>query len=92
MGRIVKDLLGQYAMENGRLNNETIRLILETKDVKSLMNKTISCLPLYYDSKQRFLEAATVEEEYELLVEFLQDESEISRIKKELQEQVKQKI
>ncbi len=92
MCRIIKDLLGQYAIENGRLNKEAIRIILQLRKIHKLMIQTISCLPLYYESKQRFLEASTVEEEYELLVGFLQNEAEISRIKKELQEKVKEKV
>lgn len=92
MCRVIRDLLGQYAMENTRLNKETIGVILRLRNIYSLMNKTISCLPLYYDSKQRFLEAETVEGEYELLVGFLKNEAEISKIKKELQEKVKQKV
>ena len=92
MCRIVKELLGQYAMENARLNKDTIKVILKVRDIRSLMNKTLSCLPVYYDSKQRFLEADTIEEEYEILVALLQNEAEISRIKRELQDKVKQRV
>lgn len=91
MCRVVKELLGEYA-QNTRLNKDTIGVILSLRSVSSLMNKTISCLPVYYESKQRFLEASTIGEEYEILVELLQNESEISKIKKELQEKVKQRV
>lgn len=91
MCRVVKEMFGEYA-QNTRLNKDTIGAILRLRSVSSLMNKTISCLPVYYESKQRFLEASTIEEEYELLVELLQNESEINQIKKELQEKVKQKV
>lgn len=91
MCRVVKELLGEYA-QNTRLNKDTIGVILSLRSVSSLMNKTISCLPVYYESKQRFLEASTIGEEYEILVELLQNESEISKIKKEIQEKVKQRV
>ena len=91
MCRVIKDLLGEYA-QNTRLNKDTVGAMLRLKSISSLMNKTISCLPVYYENKQRFLEADTIEAEYELLVELLQNESEISRIKKELQEKVKQRV
>lgn len=91
MCRVVKELLGEYA-QNTRLNKDTIGVILSLRSASSLMNKTISCLPVYYESKQRFLEASTIREEYEILVELLQNESEISKIRKELQEKVKQRV
>lgn len=91
MCRVIKELLSEYA-QNTRLNKDTIGAILRLRSISSLMNKTVSCLPVYYESKQRFLEASTIEEEYEILTELLQNESEISRIKKELQEKVKQRV
>ncbi len=91
MCRVIKELLSEYA-QNTRLNKDTIGVILRLRSISSLMNKTVSCLPVYYESKQRFLEASTIEEEYEILTELLQNESEISRIKKELQEKVKQRV
>ncbi len=91
MCRVIKELLSEYA-QNTRLNKDTIGVILRLRSISCLMNKTVSCLPVYYESKQRFLEASTIEEEYEILTELLQNESEISRIKKELQEKVKQRV
>ncbi len=91
MCRVIKELLSEYA-QNTRLNKDTIGVILRLRSISSLMNKTVSCLPVNYESKQRFLEASTIEEEYEILTELLQNESEISRIKKELQEKVKQRV
>lgn len=92
MCRIIKDLIGQYVLENPKLNKEAIRAIIQMKDIKKLMEQAVGCIPLYYDNKQRFLEADTIEEQYELLTGFLSDEVHISRIKKDFQEKVKEKV
>ncbi len=92
MCRVIKELLGQYVFENPKLNKDAVRNIIQTRDVKSLMEQTINCIPLYYDSKQQFLEADTVREQYRLLTEFLSDEIHISRIRKDFQEKVKEKV
>ncbi len=60
MCRVIKELLSEYA-QNTRLNKDTIGVILRLRSISSLMNKTVSCLPVYYESKQRFLEASTIE-------------------------------
>ncbi len=92
MCRIVKDLVGLYVLENPKLNKETIRTIIQLKDLQSVMEQTINCIPLYYKEKQQFLEAKSIVEEYELLTKYLNDEIEISKIKKDFQNKVKEKV
>lgn len=92
MSRVIKDLLGQYAMENSRINKETVKTIIQMRRLNQIMNQTISCLPVYFESKQRYLEADTTVKKYELLVEYLKKETDISHIKKELQEKIKERV
>lgn len=92
MCRIIKDLIGRYVLENPKLNKETIKAIIQLDDLQSIMEQTINCIPLYFEAKQRFLEAKSIVEEYELLTQYLSNEIEVSKIKKDFQEKVKEKL
>lgn len=90
--RVIKELLGQYAAENSKLNREAVRSIMLIDDAEKLMLQTIGCLPISYVKKQEFLEADSCMEQYELLSGYLADEINILQIKKELQEKVRNKV
>lgn len=49
-------------------------------------------MPLSYQNKQRLLEASTLQERYEVLMELLMKETDIMRIKNELQRKVKERV
>lgn len=92
MSRVLKDLIGTYVMENPKLNRDVIKNILQINDMQKLMEQTACCIPLYYESKQKFLEAETVEQQFALLTEYLSEEIQIRRIKKDFQDKVKEKV
>lgn len=56
------------------------------------MDLIVNNLPVYYEEKQKYLEAVTIEERYEVLMELLLSEINIISIKKDFQEKVKQRV
>lgn len=92
MARVVKDLIGKYVFANPRINKEAIKTIIQIKDIKELMEQTVSCLPLYYKEKQKFIEFETILEQFEFLTMVLANEVQISKIKRDFQEKVKGKV
>lgn len=92
MLRVVKELLVRYSAVNTKINRETVKLLTETKDLGWLLDQVANDIPLPFEKKQKLLEAADLTERYEEVVYTLNNETEVSRIRKEFQEEVKKKI
>ena len=71
------------------MNKDMERQILEETDLEKLMSQVLINLPLFYDDKQRLLEAVNLSERYEQLCLLMNKEIEIMRFKRELQQKVK---
>ena len=71
-----------------------LRAVQETyrRYADKLMDLIVNNLPVYYEEKQKYLEAVTIEERYEVLMELLLSEINIISIKKDFQEKVKQRV
>lgn len=92
MLRIIRDLLLRYSAGNVKLNKETVKILLESQDLSFLLDQIANNMPISYDKKQQLLEAAELTERYEAVAVMLNNEIEISRIRREFQEEVKKKI
>ena len=92
MLRAVQDTYRRYAALNPKAGKEFLHQVSETKDADKLMDLIINNLPVYYEEKQKYLEAVTIEERYEVLMELLLSEINIISIKKDFQEKVKQRV
>ena len=66
--------------------------MLDIRDLEKLVDQIAINLPLYYEDKQRLLEAVELEERYETLCVIIANELEIMRIKNQLQQKVKEQI
>ena len=71
------------------MNKDMERQILEETDLEKLMSQVLINLPLFYDDKQRLLEAVNLSERYEQLCLLMNKEIESMRFKRELQQKVK---
>ncbi|MEQ2471451.1 endopeptidase La [Laedolimicola intestinihominis] len=89
MVRNLAEIFSFYCQENGKMNKDMERQILEETDLEKLMSQVLINLPLFYDDKQRLLEAVNLSERYEQLCLLMNKEIEIMRFKKELQQKVK---
>lgn len=92
MTRALKDIFAGYCMENPKVGKELSLQLLELNDLEKLVDQIAINLPLYYEDKQRLLEAVELEERYETLCVIIANELEIMRIKNQLQQKVKEQI
>nr|WP_243238067.1 endopeptidase La [Roseburia zhanii] len=92
MLRAVQETYRRYAALNPKAGKEFLHQVSETKDADKLMDLIVNNLPVYYEEKQKYLEAVTIEERYEVLMELLLSEINIISIKKDFQEKVKQRV
>lgn len=90
--RSLTETFSLYCRENGKISKELERQIVGIEDLTKLMSQLIIHLPLYYQDKQKFLEAVTLTERYELLCILMNKEIEVIRVKRELQEKVKARV
>ena len=89
MVRNLAEIFSFYCQENGKMNKDMERQILEETDLEKLMSQVLINLPLFYDDKQRLLEAVNLSERYKQLCLLMNKEIEIMRFKRELQQKVK---
>jgi ATP-dependent Lon protease len=92
MVRVLHDIIEKYGADNRKFSKELILQLLNIKDLDRLLDQIGISIPLYYEDKQKFLEAVTKLEKYDFLAKTLTDEIEILQIKKDLQEKIKAKV
>jgi len=92
MIRAIREVYGKYAVLNPKLGRDFLRQITEIKDAGKLMDLIANQMPVYYEEKQVYLEAATLEERYTALMEMILREINITSIKNEFQAKVKEQV
>lgn len=92
MLRGVQETFERYGAVNPRMGKEMLRQVKETADLEKLMDMLANNLPFRYEEKQKMLEAVSLTERYEVLMELLLKEIEITAIKNEFQAKVKQRV
>ncbi len=92
MLRNLKDLFGVYGKAHPKINKDLIARLTDTTDVKKMTDQIIINIPVYYNDKQRLLEAVNFEERYDVLCNLLMNEIQIFKIRQDLQEKIKEKV
>lgn len=92
MLRNLKDLFGVYGKAHPKINKDLIGRLTDTTDIKQLTDQIIINLPVYYNDKQRLLEAIDFEERYDVLCGLLLNEIQIFKIRQDLQQKIKEKV
>ena len=92
MLRTLKEIYSEYALANPKISKELTAQLMETGEVSRLVDQIAIHIPLYYEDKQRLLEAVHLYDRYELLCVILGNEVNIMHIRAELQEKVKERI
>ncbi len=90
--RAIQETYVRYAALNPKLGKEFLRQTAETKDAGRLMDLIANNISVYYEDRQRYLEAITLEERYEVLMGILLKEISVISIKNEFQEKVKDQV
>lgn len=91
MFRELESLFVQYTVENPKLGKTLVKQAGEFRQLDKMIDFISINLPLY-DDKQRLLEAVELKDRYETLCVLLQNETQILKIRRELQLKVKEKV
>ncbi len=92
MIRMLMDMIWEYSALNPKTGKVLSVHCNEQGGLAYLTEQLIINIPLAYEDKQKLLEAITLREQYELATRFLYKEIDILRIKKELQEKIKEGV
>ncbi len=92
MLRGLKDIFTVYGMENDKISKEMVQQILENTELDKLMEQISINIPIYFEQKQKLLEAEDFQTRYETLCQLLTNEVEIFRIRKDIQRKVKERV
>ncbi len=92
MLRSLKDLLDEYAQINPTVGELIRKQTGDVNDIDKFMDVVGNCLPVPYQEKQELLEAVDPEDRFEVLLSILGKETEITKIKNEIQQKVKERI
>ena len=92
MLRILKEKLEEYGRQHQKFAKEVLPGILLETELEELMLQMAIQLPWDYSIRQEYLDAPDGSGRYEVLIKNLVNEIEISRIRREFQEKVKENI
>ena len=90
--RSMKETFESYCGVNGKVSKELISQIMELTDLEKATAQIAMNIPLFYEQKQKVLEAVELKERCELLCSIMENEIQIMQIKIEIQEKVKERI
>lgn len=92
MVRAIREVYGHYAALNPKLGKEFFRQVAGIQEAGKLMDLIAGHMPVYYEEKQKYLEAVALEERYEALVKMILREVNVISVKNEFQAKVKEQV
>ncbi len=92
MARVVRDFFNSYSMDNKKVGRELAKQISETTSLRRLLRLVSVNIELDWRKRQALLEADSFSGLYELLCMYLLNEAEISQIRNDLQQKVRERI
>ena len=92
MRRLLLEYVDEYDRHNPSFSHENALLLKEEKALVNLLSGISAAIPFSTEERQSILETQTVAERYELTALYLGRETEVGRIKRELQSKVKYRI
>lgn len=92
MLRVTQESLMSYCIENPKAGKELAKQAGMLTKLPSLLQLIANELPLEYTQRQRILEANNLEQRYEIVIDILLKETNVIRVKNELQQKLKEKV
>jgi ATP-dependent Lon protease len=92
MVRNLKEIFLAYSNESSKISKDLTKQIMELESLPKLLEDISINVALGYEDKQKMLEAVDIEKQYETLCIILSNETEVMKIKRELQAKIKQKV
>lgn len=92
MLRTLRDVFLEFAIKNPHLTKETVEQINRIDNLKTLIQEVTVAAGFDYEEKQKFLDEEDPLKRYRMLVDMLANETEILKVKEEIQEKVKARV
>lgn len=86
------ELIQEYAKESNHIGDKALKRLKETTYIPKMVDEVAALLPLDLRSKQNILSEFNSLKRYDMLAEFLAEEIDIIRYRKELQAKIKGKV
>lgn len=88
----LRELIKQYAAANPKMSRDILKQWLQIEEAQKLLAQFVIDYPMNYTQRQRFLEMNSIEEIYENAARRMMEDINVSRIKEELTERVREKV
>ena len=92
MVQTLRTIFQDYCQANGKISRETALQIMEQTDLQKMVDQIAVNIPVFYEEKQKLLEAVDLTERFEQLSVLLENEIQVMNIKTEIQEKVKVRV
>lgn len=92
MQRALEDLLERFGQLNQKFGKEMLYQLLEIRDLEKLITAAAVHLPVRFEDRQGLLEAEDFMQRYERLCTLIANEIEITEIRNEIQQKVKERV
>ena len=92
MIQIIQEKLEEYGKENPRIGKEVLPNLMALADLGELLDQIAVQLSWDYRVRQQVLESALLEDRYALVMKQMITEIEVTKVKRELQSHVKERI
>ena len=92
MVQTLRTIFQNYCQANSKISRETALQIMEQTDLQKMVDQIAVNIPVFYEEKQKLLEAVDLAERFEQLSVLLENEIQVMNIKTEIQEKVKARI
>ena len=92
MVQTLRTIFQDYCQANSKISRETALQIMEQTDLQKMVDQIAVNIPVFYEEKQKLLEAVDLTERFEQLSVLLENEIQVMNIKTEIQEKVKARI
>ncbi len=92
MVQTLRTIFQNYCQANSKISRETALQIMEQTDLQKMVDQIAVNIPVFYEEKQKLLEAVDLTERFEQLSVLLENEIQVMNIKTEIQEKVKARI
>ena len=92
MYRTISSLFREYLAVGGKVSKELSAIILESRDISTLLERISIHMPMTWKKRQRYLEADTLEDRFHVLGAILTNEVQVLRIQKDLQGKLKERV
>jgi len=92
MYRNLKEIFLVYGEGNNKIGKDMLRQVTDSRELESLMVQVMIHTPFSWEQQQKLLEAESLADSYEMLCVMLNNEIEIEKFRRGIQEKVKARV